>query len=150
MLQLSSISNHLVPISLRHSRSNIISLTTPATMHFSFAVTTALLGLASANFDLYVGADNGLGTGNQFSTWWIHEAPPDCNRVTNHAEMWDTLDDVSGRMLGIRCEGVGCHRNQPENVDVLEMHFSNNPLYHWSKFRGSDVAENPIDESAGA
>jgi hypothetical protein len=137
MVQLSSISNHLILISLSHPRSNIISLTTPATMRFSFAVATALLGLASANFDLYAGADNMLGSGNQFSTWYIHEAPPDCNRVTNHAEMWDEIDDVSGDKRGIRCEGMGCHRYQPENVDVLEMHFSNNPLYHWSKFHRS-------------
>lgn len=125
--------------SLSYTHTNIISFTTSATMYFSFAVVTALLGLANANFDLYVGNDNGLGTGNQFETWYIHQTPPDCNRVTNHAEMWDDMGDVSGNKRGIRCEGNGCHTNKPENVDVLEMHFSNKPLYHWSKFHDSLV-----------
>lgn len=140
MLQESRISNHSSPsLSGRHSHTNIISLATSTTMHFSFAVVTALLGLANANFDLYVGNDNSLGTGNQFETWYIHQTPPDCNRVTNHAEMYDQIDDVSGNKRGIRCEGNGCHRNQPKNVDVLEMHFSNKPLYHWSEFHDSVV-----------
>ncbi|KAK0745670.1 hypothetical protein B0T18DRAFT_291841, partial [Schizothecium vesticola] len=90
--------------------------------------------LANANFDLYVGDDNMLGAGNQFATWYIHQTPPDCNRVNNHARMWDNIDDVSS-LRGIRCQGMGCHRNEPENVEVLEMHFSNKPLYHWTIYK---------------
>lgn len=103
-------------------------------MRFSFALAAALLGLTNADFDLYVGDD--VSPGFAFNVWYIHQSPPDCNRVTNHARSYTESDDVSGRTLGVRCEGMGCHRNQPENVDQLEMHFSNKPLYHWSEFHG--------------
>ncbi|KAK5651455.1 hypothetical protein OQA88_12462 [Cercophora sp. LCS_1] len=104
-------------------------------MRFSFAIMTAIASLASANFDLYVAQDAGLGAGNQFFGWTIHPAEPDCNRVLNHAEFYHDQDDLSGRTIGVRCEGQGCHRNQPENVNVLEMHFSNKPLYHWTIYK---------------
>jgi hypothetical protein len=37
--------------------------------------------------------------------------------------------------MGVRCKGSGCGQTPPpENIDELEIHVSNNPLYHWSKY----------------
>ena len=54
-------------------------------------------------------------------------------RVSN-ARKFNDSSDVSGHKLGVRCVSIGCvGNNDPASIPVLEMHFSNNPLYHWSK-----------------
>ncbi|KAK1829509.1 hypothetical protein QBC39DRAFT_125771 [Podospora conica] len=101
-------------------------------MRFSFAIVATLLGLTNANFDLYAGTEQSLG--GFFMVWTIHQTPPDCKRV-NQAETYLQLDDVSGNKVGVRCEGSGCSTYQPSNVNVVEMHFSNNPLFHFTIYK---------------
>jgi hypothetical protein len=41
---------------------------------------------------------------------------------------------VSANKIGVRCRG-SCNYWEPAgDIDQLEMHFRNNPLYHWSEF----------------
>jgi hypothetical protein len=101
-------------------------------MRFSLSIVACLLGLGTANFDLYIGDDNAVGA-EPYPMWQIFEADPDCRDVYN-TEMNPDLDDVSGDKRGVRCEGRGCHRNEVNNIDVFEMHFSNKPLFHFSYF----------------
>lgn len=49
--------------------------------------------------------------------------------------------DVSGDKVGIRCVGTGCRHFQdndrvydPSNIQIMEMHLSNKPVIHWSKY----------------
>lgn len=106
----------------------------PITMRFSVATSLALLArLAVADFDLYSGQNLALGEGNNADVWFTLNAEPDCTTAWNAEYHFDT-DDVSGRKLGIRCEGDGCQgTNDPAGIDVLEMHFTNEPYLHFSK-----------------
>ena len=100
-------------------------------MRFSLPIVAAIVGLASADFDLYIGQDNAI-PGIQIDTFWVFNNEPDCNQV-NSWEYHDGRDDVSGDKRGVRCEGKGCKNNNPLEIDLIEMHFSNNPLLHFSK-----------------
>lgn len=96
---------------------------------FSYAV--------MADFDMYHGQFHwagGRGDKLKRDIWQVYQTDPDCSTVLDHTPITDSSSDVSGNKLGVRCEGRGCsHDNDPSEIDVLEMHFSNNPLYHWSK-----------------
>jgi hypothetical protein len=106
---------------------------------------TSLVALLShnsvvkANFDLYSGFLNYY-DGNQqayYRMWQIFDSDPSCNDVFNTRYVYNT-DDVSGGTLGVRCEAgwnnAGCYgHDDPISITTLEMHFSNSPLFHWSK-----------------
>lgn len=94
--------------------------------------------VVNADFDLYSGYLN-IATIPSIEKpyyglkWFVFDGEPDCDMAWRVGYFADT-DDVSGTKLGIRCGGTGCMGNtDPASIGVLEMHFSNNPLYHWSK-----------------
>ncbi|KAK2033142.1 hypothetical protein LX32DRAFT_690331 [Colletotrichum zoysiae] len=59
------------------------------------------------------------------------EAEAGCDEAI-HSPVWEDRRDVSGSKTGVRCKGSGCAPQPPANdIDELEMHFSNSPLYHW-------------------
>ncbi|KAK3897147.1 hypothetical protein C8A05DRAFT_20024 [Staphylotrichum tortipilum] len=99
----------------------------------------------NANFDLYRGwvnepTLNSLPPYHQ-ELWWVFDGEPDCDMAWR-VQPFHVRDDVSGDKLGIRCLGSsGCDANygDPAGVSVLEMHFRNDPLLHWTiyKNRGS-------------
>ncbi|KAI9155107.1 hypothetical protein HJFPF1_07675 [Paramyrothecium foliicola] len=99
--------------------------------HF-FATLATLLQLCSANFDLYF-VDFQQGDGFT-SIWQVFQNDPSCNEVIK-AEGFAISNDVSGSKKGIRCVGA-CNRSaRPGDITVLEMHFKNNPLYHWTIYK---------------
>lgn len=93
---------------------------------------TGLVSLCAADFDLYRLADI---TGGRITTGWqVFEAGivPTCEQVGN-ATFFRSRDDVSSR-IGVRCTGV-CFLAEPgESIEVLEMNFRNDSIYHWSEF----------------
>jgi hypothetical protein len=94
------------------------------------ALLTLLPAAVTANFDIYSGSDFAWDTA--FETWQIFEAEPSCNDAYS-SPLYFNRDDVSGRKYGVRCEG-GCNNKDPGDIKTLEMHFGNNPLWHWSEF----------------
>jgi hypothetical protein len=91
--------------------------------------------VVTANFDLFSGYYAYIA--GEFSherpMWQVFASDPDCNTVYNTPNYRD-LQDVSGTKIGVRCEGYGCSSSaDPSTIDTLEMHFDNNPLWHWSK-----------------
>ncbi|KAK4096695.1 hypothetical protein N658DRAFT_489752 [Parathielavia hyrcaniae] len=88
-----------------------------------------------ANFDLYSGWVNIIGGSGQHhysEHWTVFGSEPNCDQAWGAKTYGDT-DDVSGDKTGVRCRTNGCHgQTNPHNIEVLEMHFSNNPLYHWT------------------
>ncbi|KAI9149030.1 hypothetical protein HJFPF1_11075 [Paramyrothecium foliicola] len=108
----------------------------PNQMRFFTLITVPLAMLVqqvSANFDLYSMSENDW-TGGHTDQWKIFATDPSCSEVANARIYWDT-NDVSGTKTGVRCKGNGCWNNYPSQVDELEMHFSNNPLYHWTIYK---------------
>lgn len=89
-----------------------------------------------ADFDLYQGFVNIVGGSNQHyyaDHWYVFGGEPSCDDAWG-ANTYGDSDDVSGSKTGVRCRGGGCWGNtDPANIDLVEMHFSNNPLYHFSK-----------------
>ncbi|CAP73423.1 uncharacterized protein PODANS_2_7998 [Podospora anserina S mat+] len=83
-------------------------------MRLSTLLLASLTGLATANFDLYLG----------HQVFGVFAYGP-----------YLSQDDVSGRTIGVRCAGSGCYGGAATNINVLEMHFSNNPLYHWTIYK---------------
>ncbi|KAK0653306.1 hypothetical protein QBC41DRAFT_369366 [Cercophora samala] len=114
-------------------------------MHlFYFIFVTLSATLAYADFDLYDGYVKGWQDDFPTSTWFVFASPPNCDDVfSSLTQSYAEMDDVSGDHTGVRCEGAGCgspdRSSDPYNVDVLEMHFANNPLWHFTiyKDRGS-------------
>ncbi|KAK5653274.1 hypothetical protein OQA88_9173 [Cercophora sp. LCS_1] len=103
----------------------------------TIAASLALLTrLASADFDVYAGTTNSVGEGHFAETWYIFQGEPNCNDAWNAKEYYES-DDVSGKYrTGFRCEGKGCWgTNNPGDIEELEMHFSNNPLFHWTIYK---------------
>jgi hypothetical protein len=97
----------------------------------------ALLPLATANFDVYyVLSIFNCGFGQCpviRDVFYIFDSDPDCAEVTKNPG-WGSEDDVSGNKVGVRCKGRGCwDAADPSGVDLMEMHFTNNPIFHWSK-----------------
>lgn len=105
----------------------------------SFLLTIAfwagVLPWVTANFDVYRVTHSGLVTR---TFWQVFEAQAGCDEAWNTDVNADTTD-VSVNKLGFRCKGNGCGEKPPAgNIDELEMHFSNNPLYHWSRLSNSN------------
>jgi hypothetical protein len=91
----------------------------------------------NANFDLYAGYVTIYGGSNQqphyAEKWFAFNGEPSCNDAWA-AKSYSLSDDVSGDKTGVRCVGHGCFGNtDPAGIRIVEMHFSNNPRYHWSK-----------------
>lgn len=95
----------------------------------SWAVLLSFGLTAMADFDLYSVTISGNPSQEM---WLILEGDSNCDRVT-HTRLWPASGDVSGGKTGVRCGGRGCWGADPAEIDVLEMHFTNNPLFHWSK-----------------
>ncbi|KAK4215931.1 family 71 glycoside hydrolase [Rhypophila decipiens] len=72
--------------------------------------------------------------------WFVFPAQPDCDDV--YASVYrPELDDVSKDWIGVRCEapyGKCSGGSDPRLIEILEMHFSNEPLYHWTIYRDQD------------
>jgi hypothetical protein len=83
-----------------------------------------------ANFDIYSGSDFAWDTA--FEMWQIFEAEPSCDDAYN-SPLYFNKDDVSGGRIGVRCEGDGCFEQDPSKIDILEMNFDDDPIWHWSK-----------------
>nr|XP_036587733.1 uncharacterized protein CTRU02_02649 [Colletotrichum truncatum]KAF6798675.1 hypothetical protein CTRU02_02649 [Colletotrichum truncatum] len=83
-----------------------------------------------ANFDVYrVEFRNARGTD---IGWQFFEQHSNCDEALD-AWSFPQSDDVSGNKIGVRCKGSGCgERPPPGDIEQLEMHFSNNPLWHFS------------------
>jgi hypothetical protein len=107
-------------------------------MHFTLSnvalVASGLISVANANFDIYrVHRTMPYAQGGSDIIWQIFPADPSCDVALN-TEWVPNSYDVSGNKLGVRCKGSGCSAQAPpENIDVLEMHLKNNPLWHWSR-----------------
>ncbi|KAK4654402.1 hypothetical protein QC762_0065230 [Podospora pseudocomata] len=104
-------------------------------MRFSTLILASLAGLATANFDLYLGhqiipVDGGV----LHDGWYIFDNDPSKADVLAYGP-YLSQDDVSGRTTGVRCVGSGCYGGAATDINVLEMHFSNNPLYHWTIYK---------------
>lgn len=94
---------------------------------------TALLPQAQANFDVYrVEAISPRGGVSVY--WQAFEAEGSCELTGTFSYIWSGRNDVSGTKKGVRCKGSGCAaQTSILDIEHLEMHWSNNPLYHWSK-----------------
>jgi hypothetical protein len=99
------------------------------------AFSVAILPCVVADFDIYrVDADVSSGAG---IFWQVFPDEPNCSEVMN-ARFFQDRQDVSGDKLGVRCAGHGCAPNpSPNDIDLLEIHFKNDPLYFWSKLNPS-------------
>ncbi|GKT86033.1 hypothetical protein Ct61P_03883 [Colletotrichum tofieldiae] len=98
----------------------------------------ALLPQAKANFDVYrVEAISPRGGVSVY--WQAFEAEGSCAKTGTFSQIWISRDDVSGSKKGVRCKGSGCAAQAPiRDIEQLEMHFSNNPLYHWTIYNNRD------------
>lgn len=101
------------------------------------AMLMASLQLCIADFYLYRGdGKNQLFPGDPFDFWDVFDSHPTCAQIRSNDKYWHSwtdLSDVSGRKTGVRCEGSGCEMWYNGNyINVLEMHFTNNPLLHFS------------------
>jgi len=88
-----------------------------------------------ANFDLYSGTEGWVGFQGITSysgKWFVFDGEPDCNMAWR-VPRYNPSSDVSGDKIGVRCEGDGCSPEaDPARVALVEMHFRNDPLLHWS------------------
>ncbi|KAM7187848.1 hypothetical protein V8F20_010807 [Naviculisporaceae sp. PSN 640] len=110
-------------------------------MHFSIstiavAALSLLPGAALANFDIYrVKRTVPYAQGGVDVIWQIFSTPPSCDQALNSGYFEDKRD-VSGNKIGVRCEGSGCSQTKPPgDISILEMHFSNSPLHHWTIYK---------------
>jgi hypothetical protein len=103
-------------------------------MHLSpqtIALWAALLPRVAADFNIYRVEWNG--PWKSAVVWQVFDGEPNCDEAFRTPVFADS-QDVSGSKMGVRCAGSGCAAfPSPEEIDQLEMHFSNDPLYHWSK-----------------
>lgn len=102
-------------------------------MKFSLAVLAPLAALTgvNANFDLYRTEAHDL-FGGVGQGWGVFPSDPSCSNVAN-SKSYGVSGDVSGNKKGVRCQGDCGMGGRADGINVLEMHFSNNPLYHWSE-----------------
>ncbi|KAH7368801.1 hypothetical protein B0T11DRAFT_316869 [Plectosphaerella cucumerina] len=106
-------------------------------MRFFAFVTTlfASLQLCNANFyiwavelhDLFGGVLEGYDV-------YDHPQKPSCSEVSKR-NIWQARSDVSGSKTGVRCVGECDMVHNGNNVDVFEMHWTNNPLFHWTLYK---------------
>ena len=92
-----------------------------------------LIQLAAADFSIYRIDPPGPGSNGP---WKIFNNDATCGELDNRIS-WNSKSDVSGKKLGLRCKGTACDYHvtgNPRDWEELEMHFSNKPLWHLSKF----------------
>ena len=95
----------------------------------------AFVGIARANFDLYIEIQTEPISGQINRFWKIFEAEPSCDDVNNSFGYFDQ-DDASGDRA-VRCEGSGCDPSgNASDIEELEMNFTHDggPVWHWSKW----------------
>ncbi|KAF2635907.1 hypothetical protein P280DRAFT_484274 [Massarina eburnea CBS 473.64] len=96
-----------------------------------------LAQITYANFDIYIIYLRSPYISGILTRYAIFAVDPDCDDV-RAAHEYMSRNDVSGTKFGVRCEGNGCEGNHnPGDVKVMEMHFSNHPLYHWTIYSNS-------------
>ncbi|KAI1847967.1 hypothetical protein JX265_001972 [Neoarthrinium moseri] len=93
----------------------------------------AMVPLVKANFDLYETMQTVAFGGEALTGYKVFEAEPDCDQVRAGGFYQDETD-VSGDNTGVRCEG-DCAAADPAGITILEMHFNNNPLHHWTIYK---------------
>ncbi|KAL5434894.1 hypothetical protein PMIN06_011262 [Paraphaeosphaeria minitans] len=81
-------------------------------------------------------ADVYSAAGTMKDTYWIvlpHTWV--CSQVLDARHVGDR-NDVSGNKIGVRCRGDGCESDHStDKIDLIEMHWSNKPLYHWTLYK---------------
>ncbi|KAF5011161.1 hypothetical protein FDECE_2725 [Fusarium decemcellulare] len=100
-----------------------------------------LVSRVAADFDVYMEYNSGVFW--NYSPWAVWQEPPtNCATRIFPAPNWLWKSDVSGKKLGVRCKGKGCGLNEDAHgIRELEMHFSNNPLYHWTIYLSEGASE---------
>lgn len=104
-------------------------------MKFSSSVLgplAALAGVCSANFDMYRTELHDF-WGGVAQSWQVFPYDPSCVEVTG-TRSHSSSGDVSGNKKGVRCSGDCGMGGRADGINQLEMHFSNNPLYHFSEY----------------
>lgn len=103
----------------------------------------ALAPLVRANFHIYWASQQATisfgGDNEPTEGWTVFESDPDCKEVRD-ARFWTNKGDLSGKSkssLGVRCEGGCGPGGSPSDIDVLEMHFNNDPYHHFSESKPS-------------
>jgi hypothetical protein len=137
-----------------------MKLSTPLS---TLSALTSLLSLATANFDVYYMSARAKSNCQGVSGYMVFDGgkEPDCTDVTA-APFHPWLTTSGGNALehpgGVRCQdqingsGSGCESlvrsswrkreltelmtwtQDPIDIEMMEMFFSANPLYRWSKF----------------
>ncbi|KAH6689483.1 hypothetical protein F5X68DRAFT_230100 [Plectosphaerella plurivora] len=105
-------------------------------MKFSLAALgplAALAGVCSANFDLYRSESHNL-FGGVGQNWGVFPYDPSCAEV-GRTRSYPVSGDVSGNKIGVRCSGDCDMGGRADGINQLEMHFSNNPLYHFTLYK---------------
>jgi hypothetical protein len=102
------------------------------------ALLAPLLPVCNANFDLYMTLFE-----DAILDWSVYQNDPNESTVRNTGG-FQRLNDVSGWKIGIRCVGWCNTDDRPGGIEVLEMHFRNNPLLHWSKCLESSSAPDNV------
>ncbi|OAF99343.1 uncharacterized protein CC84DRAFT_1181471 [Paraphaeosphaeria sporulosa] len=98
-----------------------------AKLAYVLTILVACIQLASANFDLYhihgVEAD-GPFPGAEINGWQLQNDNPTCDQADQFAVWRDSSDLSHGR------------KGAPwPDVKLIEMHFTNNPLYHFTIYK---------------
>ncbi|KAF2838799.1 hypothetical protein M501DRAFT_992747 [Patellaria atrata CBS 101060] len=120
-------------------------------MHFTLPtlafMAATILPQVQANFDVY--RTEWIYINRPAIVWQFFEAEPsNCDQVVN-TPIWEDHGDVSGSKLGVRCKGSGCGAQPPpDNIDELEIHTSNNPLYHWTLYKNRGRSMIGLDGNA--
>ncbi|TLD19042.1 hypothetical protein PspLS_09850 [Pyricularia sp. CBS 133598] len=110
------------------------------------AALATLVPVAIADFYIYkVHANDIFGENDEF--WQIFDGPPSCDDQRG-TTAWNNLSDVSGDKRGIRCEEDGCSfGSDPSDIDVLEMNFRGDPIYHWTIYKDRNYVMTGLDGS---
>ncbi|KAM0244020.1 hypothetical protein ACHAP5_006684 [Fusarium lateritium] len=103
-------------------------------MKFATATLLSFAAFAKANFDLYLSQETGTTPeGGNHEIWNIYPSDPTCSDVET-SRNWFSRDDVSSR-TGIRCSGQCFGGSAATDINVLEMHFTDDPLYHFTIYK---------------
>ena len=119
----------------------------------------ALARVTEANFDMYQIHGVRTGTtwpGDELTGWKLVNNDPNCDQI-DHDASWQSRKDLSHGRRGIRCDGKCGYDDvssqlqqlvcllrsqiltstQPPWPDrkLVEMHFTNNPLYHFTIYK---------------
>lgn len=97
------------------------------------ALALSWVSLVTANFDIYLGVEHIYFDAIRTPILQIFDADPDCDNVEGaYQYVGQGGSDVSNT-IGYRCSG-DCG-GRADGIDQLEMHFSREPYYHFSKWR---------------